>query len=448
MRQTPTDFLRACFLAGVEAVRPERCVPPAVAASGRPHGPCAVLAVGKAATGMAGTIAGSLSAMGASLLPPLVIGVQAGGTTLAGNHPIPGDASARAAAAIADWVHALPHDADVHIALSGGASSLMAAPLPGLTDADVRTTFALLLGSGFDIDEMNAVRKRITRWSAGRLARALAPRRTYVWVISDAPGDDPTTIASGPCHGDPWSSQEVRRILEGRGLWAALSPALQAAIAVETMKPGAAGLGEVRTGIVARNSDALAASARFARHHALQVRIVSQPLSGEARDSGRTIARHLTRAQGLSSTPGILSDPAPRPPELWLYGGETVVTLGGTTRDGGRNQELALAAAEVFAEGRAGGEVVMLAAGTDGRDGSTAAAGAVVDGTTWERITTSGRDPAADLVRHASHEALAAAGALLHTGHTGTNVMDVVLALSDKWSHLYPPEARLFDRGE
>jgi hydroxypyruvate reductase len=145
------------------------------------------------------------------------------------------------------------------------------------------------------------------------------------------------------------------------------------------------------------------------------------------------IAQRLVKAQGFPSIPGILFDPAPRRPELWLYGGETVVTLGDVHRDGGRNQELALAAAEVLAAARTGTGVALLAAGTDGRDGSTAAAGAIVDGTTWGRIAANGRDPAVDLAGHAAHDSLAAADALLITGHTGTNVMDVVLTLSDKW---------------
>lgn len=446
IRQTPAEFLRSCFLAGLDAVRPERCLPRALARAESPQGPCALLAVGKAAPGMAQAIAETLSAKRGQLLSPLVIGVQAEGAALVGDHPVPGAASAIAAAAIAEWIGHLPADADVHIALSGGASALMAAPLPGLTNDDLRSAFALLLGSGLDIDEMNAVRKRLTRWSAGRLALALAPHRTFVWLMSDVPGDDPSIIASGPCHGDPWFSSQVRNLLEERGLWIGLSPTVQAALAVETMKPGAAGLGEVRTSIVARNSDVLAAAATFATSLGIKAHIVSRPLSGEACDAGRTLARHLLKAQALSSTPGILALPAPRPPELWLYGGETVVTLAGATGTGGRNQELALAAAQEVASQYSSGENVLLAAGTDGRDGSTVAAGAVVDGRTWHKITASGRDPATDLARHAAHDALEAAHALVTTGHTGTNVMDVVLALSDKWRHLYAPEECTFDR--
>ena len=433
MHQPVAEFLSSCFLAGVEAVRPEHCLPGPVAASGAPHGPCAVLSVGKAAPGMSHAITATLAEMGATLLPALTIGVVATGAVLAGDHPVPGDASARAAAAIDGWLRGLPPTADVHIALSGGASALIAAPVPGISDADLRATFRLLLGSGLAIDGMNAVRKRITCWSAGRLARALAPRRTFVWIISDVPGDDPATIASGPCHGDPWTAAAVRELLERQRLWAALATPVRTAIELETMEPEAAGLGEVRTKIVASNSDALTACAKYATRHGVTSHIVSQSLSGEAQATGRVIAQRLAKAQGFPSIPGILFDPAPRPPELWLYGGETVVTLGDVHRDGGRNQELALAAAEVLGAARAGTGVALLAGGTDGRDGSTAAAGAIVDGTTWGRIAANGRDPAVDLAGHAAHDSLAAADALLITGHTGTNVMDVVLALSDKW---------------
>lgn len=392
-----------------------------------------MLAVGKAAPGMADALSKSLSEMGADLLPALTIGTVVEGKTMAGDHPIPGDASAGAALAIDRWVRELDPSADVHIALSGGASALMAAPLPGLSDADLRSTFRLLLGSGLEIEEMNAVRKRISRWSAGRLARALAPRRTFVWIISDVPDDEPATIASGPCHGDPWGVDTVRRLLEEHDIWSKLSPAVQAAMGVETLKPGAAGLGEVRSKIVARNSDALRAAADHATRRGVKARIVDRPLSGEAADAGRTIARKLVKTQIHDWPPGILADPVPQPPELWLYGGETVVTLGDSSHDGGRNQELALAAAEVFAEQLSASSIMLLAAGTDGRDGSTSAAGALVDGTTWGRIATSGHNPAEDLAQHNSHAALAAAGALLQTGQTGTNVMDIVLGFSDRW---------------
>ena len=447
LRPTPAQFLQDCFLAGVEAVRPEHCLPPALAAAGRPHGPCAVLAVGKAAPGMARVIAESLAASGALLLPALVVGVAAEGVGLVGDHPVPGPASARAAESIADWVRDLPSEADVHIAISGGASALIAAPLPGLTFEDLREAFSFLLGSGLDVDAMNAVRKRLARWSAGRLARALAPRRTFVWLISDVPGDDPSTIGSGPCHGDPWTSAQLRTLLERRALWSDLSSAVRAAVEIETLKPDAAGLGEVRWDIVARNADALAASAQFAARLGIKTHLVTQSLSGEASETGRTIARKLLQAPFGASTPNILCLPAPQPPELWLYGGETVVSLGDATTAGGRNQELALAAAEVLATPGSGDTTVLLAAGTDGRDGATTEAGAIVDGSTWQRMTARGRNPREDLVRHRSHDALVAANAVIRTGHTGTNVMDVVLALSDRWSFLYPPEERLFDRG-
>ncbi len=396
---------------------------------------------------MARVIAESLAASGTLLLPALVVGIAAEGVGLFGDHPVPGPASVRAAQSIANWVRDLPPEADVHIAISGGASALIAAPLPGLTFEELREGFSFLLGSGLDIDAMNAVRKRLTRWSAGRLARALAPRRTFVWLISDVPGDDPSTIGSGPCHGDPWTGAQLRSLLEGRGLWSDLSPAVQAAVAIETLKPDAAGLGEVRWEIVARNADALAASERFAAQFGIKTHRVTQSLAGEASETGRIIARKLLQAQCGASTPNILSAPVPQAPELWLYGGETVVTLGDATTAGGRNQELALAAAEVLATPDRDDTTVLLAAGTDGRDGATIEAGAIIDGSTWQRMTAGGRNPREDLARHRSHDALAAGNALLRTGPTGTNVMDVVLALSDKWSFRYPPEARVFDRG-
>jgi hydroxypyruvate reductase len=344
----------------------------------------------------------------AELLAPLHPSVMA----LVGDHPVPGDRSARAAAAMAEIFARIPLHAEVHVAISGGASALMAGALPSLSTGDVSRTFELLMSSGLDIREMNAVRKRVTRWSAGRLALALAPRTLHIWVISDVIGDDPGSIGSGPCTGDAWTSNETIAMLAGRGLFDALPYAVKEAMRQETPKPDDPFLRSITPRIVANNGTALAAAVAAARQLGIEAQIMPNPLRGDAAAMGREIANGI-RDDGTA-------------PRLRIWGGETMVTIAGNGGVGGRSQELALAAAELL-HGRGG---VLLAAGTDGRDGPTDAAGALVDGATWTRIEAAGRDPSADLLRHDSHAALNAAGALIKTGPSGTNVCDIAIGAS------------------
>ncbi|MES2305939.1 MAG: DUF4147 domain-containing protein [Gemmatimonadota bacterium] len=413
-------MLHDCFLAGVAAVLPERCLPPALAAIPDATGPTVLLAVGKAAPGMALAIAAALTDRGTPPANTLVIGLQPGPGLLTGDHPVPGARSSRAAVAIAEWVAALPPDAEVHIAISGGATSLIAAPLPGLAGTDLQDVFAFLLRSGLDVATVNAVRKRLTRWGAGRLAAAVAPRKTFAWVISDVPGDDPATIGSGPCTGDPWQSTSLRSALESTAVWQHLAPVVRAAIEVETLKPGARELGDVQLQIVARNHDAISAAATFAANHGCAVRQSSRRITGEARTAGEAIVSDLITARSKMRAPL----------EVIVHGGESVVTLSEVFGVGGRNQELALAAARSLAQADVGEGTLLLAAGTDGKDGSSSAAGAIVDGLTWRAIASRGHDPDALLERHQSDRAFEAVGAQLITGPTGTNVMDLAIGLN------------------
>lgn len=426
MAIAPSEFLRSCFLAGVAAVKPDRLFSAETLAPTIGTRPISVLAIGKAAGEMAAAIEAALVALGRTPQASLVIGTGQPGEHFAGDHPLPGPASRRAAAAVANWIARLPDDIDVHVALSGGASSLIAAPVPGIEADQLEQFFARLLRAGLDIAEMNCFRKRVTQWSAGRLAASLAPRRVIGWIISDVPGDDPADVGSGPLSPDRVSVGEACALLKSHRLWDSLSPAFRGAMATETLKPGAKELTRVELHIVACNSDALAAAARFATGHGVRVHSAMPPLHGEAALAGARIAHALVATRRLADSSLTQS---PEIPELWLYGGECVVALDGNAPPGGRNQELALAAARELATGKAGSGTTMLSAGTDGRDGTTDVAGAVVDGETWGLIHASGRDPAADLAAHDAHQALSAVGATWATGATATNVMDVVLAL-------------------
>jgi glycerate 2-kinase len=435
------ELLHRCYGAAVAAVQPAAALQVPLRAAPAGPAPCWLIGVGKAAHGMTAAITDWLAetkrqpAGGIVVSPSRESGaiLESGSATarrsgdmageaphaslriFVGDHPIPRDNSARAAAAIGDVVREIPRHADVHVAISGGASALIAGPLAGLTMADVTSTFQLLLTSGLDIHEMNAVRKRITRWSAGRLALALADRRVHVWVVSDVPGDDLSSIASGPCTGDPWTTDAVRRLLTKSGLIERLPSLVQAALAHETPKPTDPALAAISPRIVANNRTALTAAADMARRSGVAAEVMRDPLVGEAAAMGRRIADAMRKAAGSL-------------PQVLLWGGETTVTITGGHGRGGRSQELAMAAAQVLHDTQTGG--VLLAAGTDGRDGPTDAAGALVSRHTWQQVTDAGRDPAADLSHHDVYPALDAAHALVRTGPTGTNVMDLAIAVT------------------
>ena len=397
----------------------------AAAALGRdplPRGPVRVLAVGKAAAPMAAAAIRRLKEEGREIVGGLAVGVAPGPPLapgielLAGDHPVPGARSFAAARRLADEVaHHRPHEVAL-VLLSGGASSLVAAPVAGVREAELAALFERLLASGADIGRMNAVRKRFLRWGAGRLAAALAPAEVRCLAVSDVAGDDPATIGSGPCVADPWTAAAV---LAAAGPLGVLSPALRSRLDVEargerpeTPKPGDPRLAHARTEVVLANRHALDAAAAAARRLGRSVELVAEELTGSAGDAGVACADRLMAADA----------------DVVLWGGETTVALEPGSGRGGRAQELALAAAGRLAERGATG-IALLAAGTDGRDGPTDAAGAVVDPGSWARCAAAGLDPAEALRRHDAYPALDAAGDLLRSGHTGTNVRDVVIGV-------------------
>jgi glycerate-2-kinase len=270
---------------------------------------------------------------------------------------------------------------------------------------------------------MNAVRKRFLRWGAGRLAAALHPRLVTVLCLSDVIGDDPGTIGSGPCAPDPRWAREVLNLTESLTLPRDLPPSTRRLLErqasgdlPDTPKPEDACFRNLTTHVVASNRLAILGVVERAEALGLPVLAGASDLAGEAREAGIRLGAFLRAGGGGAN--------------CFIWGGETTVSLGrGTTSPGGRCQELALAAASEL-EGVPG--VALLAAGTDGRDGPTDAAGAMVDGSTWSRIAAAGRDPAADLAAHESYAALDGVGALLRTGPTGTNVMDVVIGVRQR----------------
>jgi glycerate 2-kinase len=427
-------LLSELYAAAVAAVAPGPALVTALERSAESPAPRVwIIALGKASMPMAEAAVGYLGRLGREPVGGLVVAPASGAAphpaiaVVQGDHPEPGPGSARAADELGGLAVRIAPADEVWVLLSGGTSSLIGAPVNGLHAADLTGLYALLLGSGLDISAMNRIRKRFTRWGAGRLAAALAPARVRCFAISDVIGDDLAAIGSGPCVPDPTTALEVRRLLEAAGLWEMIAAPLRTLVEftergemAETPKPGDPVFSSIHIELIASNRLAVEAAARRAAELGLVPVIQRSPLAGEASTAGASVAAILLKYDGApgSQQPG-------RPCLIW--GGETVVSLGGATGLGGRCQELALAAARAL-EGAAPG-FALLAAGTDGRDGPTDAAGAIVDGRSWRRIMEAGRDPARDLAAHDAYPALEAAGALLKPGLTGTNVMDVVIGI-------------------
>jgi glycerate 2-kinase len=395
-----------------------------------------VFAFGKAAAPMAAAAVASLLKALHSIVGGVIVSPDAGTSpyptlvSIRGDHPIPGQHSFAAAAKIAEVTSGRRGNDVAIVLMSGGASSLIGAPLRGMSEGDFIALCELLLGSGLDITATNAVRKRFSRWGAGRLALALAPAATHCLAISDVPNDDLSVIGSGPCVPDTTTVKEVTSILERANLLSRIPQTHRAYLTgisrgttPETPTAAHPAFAHVTARVIGNTRLAVDGAANAARSHSLAVEVVPERLSGEAARAGEAIARELLaiRARGVT---GLCR----------IWGGETSVTLsdnsGARASGGGRCQELALAAARVLhGVGENASGIALLAAGTDGRDGATDAAGAIVDSSTWADIAAAGRDPAQALASHASYDALHSAKAVIPRRVTETNVNDVVIGL-------------------
>jgi glycerate 2-kinase len=393
------------------------------------RGRVVVLAVGKAAGAMARA---AERALGRHLDGGLAIDVSARQRPgrlplLVAGHPVPdarGLRAAREACALADGLGR--HDL-LLVLLSGGASALLPAPAEGIGLADKARVTADLLAAGATIHELNVVRKHLSRLKGGGLARLAAPARVVCLALSDVVGDDLATIGSGPTHPDPSTFAVAIAVLKRRGVLRRAPAAVRRRLAAgargrrpETPKPGDPCFARVRTRVLGSGGLSLAAAARTAHRLGLRPRLLTARLSGEAREVAPVLLARL-RAWQQSCRPSSR-------PLCLLAGGETTVTVHGRGH-GGRNQELALAAVEALARFPSPAVVATLA--TDGRDGRSDGAGAVVDDTTLARGRARGlEEPASALARNDSARYLQAVGDQLRTGPTGTNVADVVALLA------------------
>ncbi|MGB6986586.1 MAG: glycerate kinase [Candidatus Aquilonibacter sp.] len=323
-------------------------------------------------------------------------------------HPVPDTNSERAADRMLAAVAGLGPSDLVIALMSGGGSSLMAKPAPGLTLADKQAATESLLASGATIQEMNAVRKHLSAIKGGRLALAARPARVVTLAISDIPGDDPSMIASGPTLADASTVADVRAIVARYGLRLTSAVATYLEHAAETPKPGAIAQ-DVR--LIATPAMALHAAAARARELGYSPLVLGE-LEGESRDLGIVMA-------GIARSVRVHSAPV-APPVVLISGGETVVTLGsGPAGRGGRNMEFLLALALAL---NGAPNVWAIAGDTDGRDGTEDAAGAVVSPDTLARAAAAHLDPRIVLDRHDSFTLFDRLGDLVVTGPTLTNV--------------------------
>ena len=439
---SPQALLTHLYWAGVGAAAPGPALAAALAArAGEPRRRVHILALGKAAYPMAIAAVAALAerdqepAGGLVVTPEPVTSLHPRLPVVVGNHPEPGAGSLRAADLLGEASARIRPDEEAWVLLSGGTTSLIGAPVRGVSLKELTELYRLLLGSGLDISAMNRIRKRFIRWGAGRLATALAPVHVKNFTISDVIGDDLASIGSGPCVPDSSTAAEVRTSLTAAGLWEKVPAAMRDILlateggqAPETPKPHDPAFSTTETVLLASNRLVLEAACRRAADLGMKAVVLDSALAGEASLAGQRIASSLLNYDA-TNLPGAQG--AAHKNTVLVWGGETTVTLEPGAGLGGRSQELALAAAERLGTGGRGdgGRVGLLAAGTDGRDGPTDAAGGFAEPTTWAAIQAAGRDPARDLRTHNAYAALEAAGALFKTGMTGTNVMDVVIGL-------------------
>jgi glycerate 2-kinase len=334
-----------------------------------------------------------------------------------GDHPVPGERSIKAGQMIHDCLRGATPDDRVLVLISGGASALVCSPADGLNLEDIQKTNQLLLGCGATINEMNAVRKHLETLKGGGLLRAASPARVETLILSDVIGDDLSVIASGPTVADASTFSEAVKVLEKFYLvnWVpeVVLNHLQKGVngkLQETVKQDDEILAGAENQLIGSNALALKAAIDEAERQGLKTICLSPKLTGEARTMGLWFASESQRIAALTEGPLMV-----------IAGGETTVTLMGKGK-GGRNQELALAAVKQMADDEKG---VLVTLATDGEDGPTGAAGAIVTAETMKRAQALGLDPDEFLKNNDAYSFFEKVNGLLVTGPTGTNVNDL-----------------------
>lgn len=410
----PRDLLLESFRAAVAAADPARCLPKHLPAP--PLGRTLVVGGGKAAASMAAAVeanwpadaplSGLVVTRYRHALPTRRIEV------VEASHPLPDGRGEAAALRMLEMACTLGPDDLLLALISGGGSSLLAAPVDGVSLKDLRRVTKALLGAGATIHDINTVRKHLTRLSGGRLAQAAGPAQGLALIISDVVGDDPTHIASGPCAPDPTTCGDALdrlrqfRITLPEGIQRHLA-ACAAASASDTPKPGDPCFARFENRVIADAGNSLKAAALYFEQHGVQAIVMSDCVSGDAQAVARQHAA-LTRALR-----------PPRPVAL-ISGGETTITLGPIHGRGGRNCEYLLALALALRDVPSWA----IACDTDGVDGSGDSAGALMAPDTLRRAGALGLDAAKLLAARDSYVFFSALGDLVTSGPTRTNVND------------------------
>jgi glycerate 2-kinase len=338
-------------------------------------------------------------------------------------HPIPDQAGINATEAIIELLRRTQKTDLILCLVSGGASALLSCPVVGLSLQDKQQTTQALLNCGARIQEVNAIRKHISRVKGGRLAELAYPSTVLSLILSDVIDDSMDNIGSGPTVPDSSTFADCLSIIDRYGVGAMIPGAVTSFLKkgaageiVDTPKAGDPIFQKVQNLLIGNNQLALVAAKEKAEALGYNTLVLSRSIEGEAR---KVAIDHVVIARD------VLSSSSPRPPACIISGGETTVAIRGDGL-GGRNQEFALAAA-IEIDGLEG--VVVLSGGTDGTDGPTDAAGGIVDWTTVQRARDQGLDARSYLERNDSYPFLKTVGDLLITGPTLTNVMDLRLVL-------------------
>jgi len=409
----PRDLLRAMFDAAILAAQPARCVPPHLPPT--PIGRTLVVGAGKASAAMAraledhwpGALTGLVVTRYGYAVPCERIEI------VEAAHPVPDAAGLAAAQRMLGLVSGLTADDLVIALISGGGSSLLALPAPGLALDDKQNVNRALLKSGATISEMNCVRRHLSAIKGGRLAAACHPARVVTLLMSDVPGDDPIDIASGPTVADPTTCADALDVVRRYGI--ELPPKVRRVLESgdgETVKPGDPRVANAEVRMIATPQRSLEAAATVASAAGVTPAILGDALEGEAREVGTVmagIARHVA-THGEPFAPNC----------VLISGGETTVTVRGDGR-GGRNVEFLLSLA-ISLDGEPG--IFAIAGDTDGVDGQEEIAGAIIAPDTLARAWEQGIRPRDSLANNDGHGFFSALGDSVVTGPTLTNVND------------------------
>jgi len=422
------------FTAAVHAAMPDRVLPQVLAGDGD-----AVTIMGKRhllgkGRGVYVFGSGKASVRAAMAVEKILGDAVAGGMVIAnydegllkktevwiGAHPVPDERSRQGAEKMMGHLSRLADDDFFIYLLSGGSSSLMERPIPPLTLGDLQAMSQLLINEGLRIDEINVVRKHLSLVKGGRLA-GFTKARGVVLVVSDVIGDELETIGSAPLYYDPATFQDVYTILSRYGIWdktpVNVRTLIERGLAGEIGETPKSPPSNIEHVIIGSNLGSLFRAKEKAEAMGMTAHIVTSRLRGEAREAAKAV---IAIGEEIQTTANPF-----RPPVCLLFGGETTVTVRGGGK-GGRNQEMCLAALKEIGN-RQG--LVFLSAGTDGIDGNSDAAGAIVDSHSYRRLVELDLSIDDYLNRNDSHRLFRQTGDLIVTGPTGTNVMDITILL-------------------